>query len=86
MPGDPKERRQRALRCTELAENAADSQLKAVLKHLAEQWLKMAVELERALGSAWRTACEAVGRLSEWSLFKSGRVALPLKGPLPGLG
>ena len=48
MPGDPKERRQRALRCTELAENAADSQLKAVLKHLAEQWLKMAVELERA--------------------------------------
>jgi hypothetical protein len=48
MPGDPKECRQHALRCTELAENATDSQLKAVLKRLAEQWLKMAVELERA--------------------------------------
>jgi hypothetical protein len=48
MPGDPKECHQRALRCTELAERAADSELKAVLKSLAERWLKMAAELERA--------------------------------------
>jgi hypothetical protein len=48
MPGDPKECHQRALRCEELAERAADSELKAVLKSLAERWLKMAAELERA--------------------------------------
>jgi hypothetical protein len=48
MPGDPKECHQRALRCTELAERATDPELKAVLKNLAERWLKMAAELERA--------------------------------------
>jgi len=48
MPGDPKECRQRALRCTELAERAGDAQLKAVLKSLAQRWLKLAIELERA--------------------------------------
>src|SRR5262245_17508401 len=32
MPSDPKEYRQNALRCTELAERATDSQLKAVLE------------------------------------------------------
>jgi hypothetical protein len=36
-PVDPKECRKHALRCTELAENATDSKLTAVLKHLAEQ-------------------------------------------------
>jgi len=34
--------------CTQLAERATDSQLKAVLKSLAERWLRMAAELERA--------------------------------------
>jgi hypothetical protein len=48
MPGDPKECRQRALRRTELAERAGDSQLKAVLKSLAQRWMKQAIELERA--------------------------------------
>jgi hypothetical protein len=45
---DAKQCRERALRCTELAERAADPQMKAVLKHLAERWLKSAVELEGA--------------------------------------
>jgi hypothetical protein len=45
-----------ALRCTELAERATDSQLKAVLKHLAQRWVKLAVELERA--QALRDAIE----------------------------
>jgi hypothetical protein len=45
--GDSMEYRQNALRCTELAERAANSQLKAVLKSLAERWLKLADELER---------------------------------------
>jgi hypothetical protein len=65
-PVGPKECRKNALRCTELAENARDSKLKAVLKHLAEQWLKAAIELERAEGFAGRTqfsSKEAVGRL-----------------------
>jgi len=48
MPGNPKECRQHALRCTELAKKATDSQLKAVLKMLAKRWLRMAAELERA--------------------------------------
>jgi hypothetical protein len=48
MPGDPKECRQRALRCTELAERAGDAQLKAVLESLAQRWMKLAIELERA--------------------------------------
>ena len=48
MPGNPKECHQHALRCTQLAERATDSQLKAVLKSLAERWLRMAAELERA--------------------------------------
>jgi len=56
MPGDPKECRQHALRCTELAEGATASQLKAVLKHLAQRWLTLAVELQRA--QALRDAIE----------------------------
>jgi hypothetical protein len=48
MPGDPKECRRHALRCTQLAKKATDSQLKAVLRMLAKRWLRLAVELERA--------------------------------------
>ena len=46
MGTDPK--RERALRCTELAERATDPTLKAVLSDIAERWLKAAVELEHA--------------------------------------
>jgi hypothetical protein len=56
MPGDPKECRQRALRCTQLAERAGDAQLKAVLKSLAQRWMKLAIKLERA--QALRDASE----------------------------
>jgi len=48
MRSSPKECRENALRCTELAERATDSQLEFVLKSLAQRWLKMAIELERA--------------------------------------
>jgi hypothetical protein len=51
MPTDLMEYRKRALRCNELAERATNSQVKAVLAYLAEHWLKMAVDLERA--QAW---------------------------------
>lgn len=43
---DAKQCRERALRCSELAERASDPHLKAVLKQLAERWLKSAAELE----------------------------------------
>src|SRR5262249_39835927 len=48
MGTDPKQCRERALRCTELAERASAPSLKAVLSDLADRWLKSAVELERA--------------------------------------
>jgi hypothetical protein len=48
MPGDPKECRQHALRCTERAESAESSERAQVFRNLAKQWLKMAAELERA--------------------------------------
>ena len=48
MGTDPKQCRERALRCTELAERATDQTLKAVLSELAERWLKAAAELESA--------------------------------------
>jgi hypothetical protein len=51
MPIDPMECRNRALRCSDLAERATNSQVKAVLTYLAQHWLKMAVDLERA--QAW---------------------------------
>jgi hypothetical protein len=56
MPSDPKECRQRALRCTELAEKATNPELNAVLKSLAERWLKLAVDLERT--QALRDECQ----------------------------
>jgi hypothetical protein len=40
---DAKECRERALRCSELAERATDPHLDAVLKQLAERSLKSAV-------------------------------------------
>jgi hypothetical protein len=45
---EPMECRKRALRCGELAETATNFQVKAVFTYLAEHWLKMAVDLERA--------------------------------------
>lgn len=48
MPGDPKECRQHALHCAELAEKAQSPERAKVFQNLAKQWLKMAVELERA--------------------------------------
>ena len=48
MGTDPKQCRQRALWCTDLAERATEPTLKAVLTDLAERWQKAAVELECA--------------------------------------
>ena len=48
MPGDPKECRQHALQCTELAERAESFERAQAFRNLAKQWLRMAAELERA--------------------------------------
>jgi hypothetical protein len=48
MPGDPKECRQHALRCTELAKKADSPERARVFRSLAQQWLKLAIELEHA--------------------------------------
>jgi hypothetical protein len=47
MPGDPKECRQHAMRCAELAANARTQQLRATLLELSANWVKLADELER---------------------------------------
>ena len=48
MRSSPKQCRENALRCTELAERATDAQLEAVMRSLAGRWLTLAIELERA--------------------------------------
>ena len=48
MAGDPKECRKNALRCAELAHSAKTIELKQTLIELSRNWIKLAMELERA--------------------------------------
>ena len=48
MPGDPRECRERALECMELAHTARTPEHKQLLTNLAQSWLNFAVEIERA--------------------------------------
>jgi len=48
MPGDPKECRAHAARCEELAKTAEDPEHARILTNLARQWLRLALQLERA--------------------------------------
>jgi len=48
MTGDPRECRQHAARCAELAHTARTIELKLRLIELSKTWLKLAIELERA--------------------------------------
>jgi len=48
MAGDPKECRANALRCSELAAKTSNQPLKATLLGLAENWARLATELETA--------------------------------------
>lgn len=47
MPGDPRECRQRALRCAQLASETNNDQLKAHFLNLSKTWESLANELER---------------------------------------
>src|SRR5262249_31356498 len=48
MPGDPKERRDRAARCAELAKIAENPEHARVLANLARQWRRLARQLGRS--------------------------------------
>lgn len=48
MPGDPRECRERAARCLELAAETANEGVKQMLLSIAKQWETLAMELERA--------------------------------------
>jgi hypothetical protein len=48
MPGNPKECREYALRCADLAHTARTPKLKELLIDLSKNWIKLAIELERS--------------------------------------
>jgi hypothetical protein len=48
MPGDPKQGRQYALRCADLAHSARTPELKSAPIELSKNWAKIAIELERS--------------------------------------
>jgi hypothetical protein len=49
MPGDPRECRQHALHCLELARKASSPEAKAKFLDLASHWSQIATSLESAL-------------------------------------
>jgi hypothetical protein len=55
MPGDPKECRQHALNCIELAKTAPSVQARETFANLANTWLRLAADLDasQALLDAW---------------------------------
>jgi len=48
MPGDPKEARAHAANCTQLAETTSSPTLQKTFADLADQWNRLANELEDA--------------------------------------
>ena len=48
MPADPKEYRQRALHCADLAHEAKTLELKQTLIELSRNWQKLAVDAEQS--------------------------------------
>jgi hypothetical protein len=60
MPGDPKECRERAKRCMELAAATDNAALKQSLLDLANKWTRLADDLE-----ATRRMLDALGKSKE---------------------
>ena len=48
MPGDPKECREHAKNCQEMADAAPSAMAKARFEELAQTWLRLASDLEHA--------------------------------------
>jgi hypothetical protein len=59
MPGDPKECREHAKRCLKIAQEATNPALKASLEEIAQQWLRLAADLEatKPLLEEWGDPC-----------------------------
>jgi hypothetical protein len=59
MPGDPKECREHAKRCLKIAQEATNPALRASLEDIAQQWLRLAADLEatKPLLEAWGDPC-----------------------------
>jgi hypothetical protein len=55
MPGDPNDCRMRARRCSELAAESNDANLKKKFVDLANQWTKLAADLESAQALTGKT-------------------------------
>jgi hypothetical protein len=55
MPGDPKQCREHAKRCLQLAQEATNSALRSSLEEIAQQWMRLATDLEatKPLLEAW---------------------------------
>ena len=55
MPGDPKQCREHAKRCLQLAQEATNPALKDSLSDIAQQWMHLATDLEatKRLLDAW---------------------------------
>jgi len=49
MPGNPKECRQHALNCVQLAKTAASPQAREEFANLGRTWIRLADDLERTL-------------------------------------
>jgi hypothetical protein len=59
MPGDPKDYREHAKRCLKIAQEATNPALRASLEDIAQQWLRLAADLEatKPLLEAWGDPC-----------------------------
>jgi hypothetical protein len=59
MPGDPKECREHAKRCLKIAQEATNPALRSSLEEIAQQWLRLAADLEatKPLLEAWGDPC-----------------------------
>jgi hypothetical protein len=59
MPGDPKEYREYAKRCLKIAQETTNQTLRASLEEIAQQWLRLAADLEatKPLLEAWGDPC-----------------------------
>jgi hypothetical protein len=69
MPGDPKQCREHAKRCLELAHEATNPALKDSLSDIAQQWMRLATDLE-----ATKRLLDAWGEPSLWQA-KTGCVS-----------
>jgi hypothetical protein len=59
MPGDPKEYREYAKRCLKIAQETTNPALRASLEEIAQQWLRLAADLEatKPLLEEWGDPC-----------------------------